>query len=84
MDTRAQSIGLVNFLASLGAGAVIVWVVRRLTANQMSYMDTNATVGAVQQSQDWFAVLIENLPVLFLLIACMGGIAWSVYQSGYA
>jgi hypothetical protein len=83
MNQRAQSVGLVRFFGSLGAGAVIVWIVQRLTADQLDYIDQNATVSAVQQSNAWFEVLVNNLPILFLLLAAMGGLAWSVYQTRY-
>lgn len=83
MNERAQSVGFVHFFATLGAGAAIVWVVQRIAGDQLAYMDTNATVSTVQQSNDWFAILVENLPTVFLLLAAVGGIAWAVFQTNY-
>jgi Na+-transporting methylmalonyl-CoA/oxaloacetate decarboxylase beta subunit len=82
-ETLPQSVGLVHFFATLGGGVVIVWVVQRLVGDQLTYIDNNATVSLVQDSNAWFQVLVENMPVLFLLIASMGGLAWTVYQTRY-
>ena len=83
MDRRAQSVGFVHFFATLGAGAAVVWVVRRVVGDQLTFMDNNATVGTVQQSNQWFSILVENLPTVFLLLAAVGGIAWAVFQTNY-
>jgi hypothetical protein len=78
-----QSVGLVHFFATLGGGVAVVWVVQRLVGDQLAYVDSNATVSLVKESNAWFQVLVENLPVLFLLIASMAGLAWTVYQTRY-
>lgn len=83
MDRRAQSVGFVHFFATLGAGAVVVWVVQRVVDSQLAYMQTNASVDTVQQSNQWFSILVENLPTVFLLLAAIGGIAWAVFQTNY-
>ena len=83
-DTRAQSIGIVRFFASLGGGAAVVWAVQRVVGDSLDFAEQEAQLSIVQQSNAWFRVLVENLPVLFLLIASMGGIAWAIYQTNYA
>jgi len=83
-DTRAQSVGIVRFFASLGAGAAVVWAVQRLVDAPLTYAENEAQLSIVQQSNAWFQTLVENLPILFLLLASMGGIAWAIYQTNFA
>lgn len=79
----AQSVGFMQFFATLGAGAVIFWFVNKVTAEPMSYVASNATNQTVQRSNGWFELLINNLPIIFLLIAVMGSIAWAVFETRY-
>ena len=83
MARLEQSVGYMEFFASLGAGAIVAWVVTTLAGEQLNYVGANASNSLVQQSNQWLTVLVENLPVVFLLIAAAGGVAWAVFQTNF-
>jgi hypothetical protein len=70
--------------STLGAGAIVIWVVWELVAQPMAYVENNAQNELVKTSNEWFDVLIQNLPLAFLFIAAMGSIAFTVYKTAYA
>lgn len=78
-----QSVGYIEFVASLGAGAIVAWVVTMLAGDQLDYVAANSSNSLVQQSNQWLSILVENLPVVFLLIAAAGGVAWAVFQTSF-
>lgn len=75
-----QSLGIIEVFTGLGGGAVMIWIVWKLTAEPMSYVEANST-GKVAESNEWFTILVDNLPVVMLLLVCVAGIAWAVYQT---
>jgi flagellar biosynthesis protein FlhB len=79
----SQSLGIVDFFASLAAGGIVTWVVWKATAEPMSTVGSAAQNSMVQESNTWFQILLDNLPLLFLLIACLGGVAWAVFQTEF-
>jgi len=79
-----QSVEYVQFFASLGAGAAVTWVVWELTERPRTYNQNNASLELVANSTDWFGAVIDNLPVIFLFIAALGSIAWTVYKTNFA
>lgn len=78
-----QSVEYLQFFSTLGAGAIVIWVVWELVAQPMAYVDNHAQNGLVQTSNQWFDTLIQYLPVAFLFIAAMGSIVWTVFKSSY-
>lgn len=83
-DHLPQSIEIVQFFSTLGAGAIVAWVVWELVADPLTYVDNNATLELVLRSNEWLNILIENLPLLFLFIAAMGSIAITVFKTQFA
>jgi uncharacterized membrane protein YhdT len=81
-QTLHQSIEYIQLFSTLAAGAIVTWIVWELTAAPLSYTQSNAT-GLVAESNQWFQVAVQNLPVFFLFIAAMGSIAWTVYKSNF-
>ncbi|UIP01696.1 hypothetical protein Hbl1158_16975 (plasmid) [Halobaculum sp. CBA1158] len=79
-----QSVGFVDLVASLAGGAVVVWVVWWLAESPMQYIGDNAQLPAVQRSHQWTDVLLSNLPVVYVVIAVVGSIAFTVYQTRFA
>jgi len=79
-----QSIEIVQFFGSLGAGAIVAWVVWELVAAPLGYVDANASLEIVTRSNEWLDILIQNLPLAFLFIAAMGSIAWTVFKTQFA
>mgnify|MGYP006866530681 FL=1 len=79
-----QAVGFVQFFAALGAGAVVIWMVDAVVESPMTYVSANAQNQLVIESQQWFSILIENLPIVFLMIAALGGISWAVFQTEFA
>jgi len=80
----SQSIGFVELFSSLAGGAVIVWLAWRLSGPPMASMNDRAELESVRRSVQWTDVLLNNLPVIFLLIAVVGSIAWVVFQTRFA
>lgn len=79
-----QSVGYMELFTSLGAGAVVVWVVWKLSVQPMNYIDSEATVESVRRSHQWTDLFLTHLPVVFLLITVAGSIAFVVYQTRFA
>jgi len=79
-----QSVQYIQFFASLGAAAVIAWLVVELTNDPLAYVETNAETELVAQSNNWFDILISNLPIVFLFIAGMGAISYTVFTSQFS
>jgi hypothetical protein len=78
-DNRA-SIGIIRFFLSLIAGAVVVWIVWEV-ANPILDGARGATNNAeANQGTEWFQLLVDNLPITFLMIAFFGLIALAVFQ----
>jgi len=78
-----QSVGIVSFFASLGLAAVIVWLMWRLSEPAMGTLNNSSTVPEVRQSVQWTETLLTNMPVVFVLMAVVGGIAFVVYQTRF-
>jgi len=79
-----QSVGYVSLFTSLGAGAIMTWIVWRLVETPQARIGDNAQLEAVRRSHQWTELLLNNLPIIFLLIAVVGSIAFTVYQTRYA
>lgn len=84
MTSMRQSVGIVEFFSSLGAGAVITWLVWKLANEPMGYIGDNAQLSEVSQSHQWTGLLLDNLPIVFLIIAVVGSIAFVTYQTRFA
>lgn len=82
-DELHQSIEFVQFFATLGGGAIVTWVVWKLVEAPLAYTGENATSDLMIESNEWFDVLVTNLPVAFLFIAALGSIAWTVYRTNF-
>jgi len=76
-----QSIGFVELFASLAGAGVLTWIVWRLAEEPMAASRRNAQLESVQRSLQWTDQLLFFLPVLFLLTAVVGSIAWAVFQT---
>jgi hypothetical protein len=81
--TLRQSVGVMEFFASLGGAAIVSWVVVELAGPQLTYANNNATNSLVATSNQWFSAVVENLPIIMLFIAVVGSLAFVVYQTRY-
>ena len=79
-----QSTSVISFFGSVGAAALVTWVVWKLAVEPMSYVDETAQLEIVRRNHEWNEVLLNNLPVLFLFIAVAGSISMVVYQTRFA
>jgi len=77
-DTRAQSVGIAKFLLSLVVATILAWIVQRV-ANPILDGATGNTAKATQ-SIAWMQSIVDNLFLVFLVIAVFGLVALSVYQ----
>lgn len=78
-----QSVGVVNLFATLGLGAVMIWITWRLSEPAMTFMDAEASTPEVVRSVQWTDTLLTNLPIVFVLMAVVGGIAFVVFQTRF-
>jgi hypothetical protein len=80
-----QSVGFIQFFVSLGAGAIMFWMVNELVPQQRDFVKTSKAMenSLFASSTEWFQVLITNLPIIILGIASIGGIAFAVSQSRF-
>jgi len=83
--TVNQSVGFMQFFVSLGAGAIIVWIVQELVPAQRTYVKGSDAMSnsLFASSTEWFQVLITNLPILMLGISAVGGLTFAVYKSSF-
>ncbi len=79
-----QSVGYLSLFSTLGAGAIITWVLWRLSEQPMGYLGDNAELEPVRRSVQWNEVLLNNFPVIVLIFAVAGSIAFTVYQTRFA
>jgi len=78
-----QSVEYIQFFATAAAGVVVTWVVWEITEAPRAYNDANASLELVKQSNNWMQLLVDNLPIIFLFIASLGSIAWTVYKTSF-
>jgi len=78
-----QSVEYIQFFTSIGAAALVTWVVWRLVEEPMAYAETNAQLPMVQNSNGWLSILVDNLPLMFLFIAGMGALSYTVFRSTF-
>jgi branched-subunit amino acid ABC-type transport system permease component len=80
-----QSVGFMQFFVSLGAGAVIYWLVQELVPAQRSYVSSSKAMenSLFAASTEWFQVLVTNLPIILLGICSIGGLAFAVAQTRF-
>lgn len=79
-----QSVGYLSLFSTLGAGAIMTWVLWKLGAQPMGYLEDNAQLEPVRRSVQWNEVLLNNFPVIVLLFAVVGSLAFVVYQTRFA
>jgi len=78
-----QSVEYVSYFASLGAGAIVVWVVWRITDPAMASTQASVEGELATRSTGWFDALVNNLPLVFLGIASIGAISAVVFRSNF-
>jgi len=80
MDERAQSVGIARYFLALVVGAVIFWIVRRVTTPLLDYSANATTNTTANQGTSWLRTGIENFPIYFLFLSLFGIVALAVYQ----
>lgn len=79
-----QSVGYMELVTSLAAGAIVTWLVWTASEDGMASLNERAQLAEVRRSVQWTEVLLNNLPVIFLIIAVVGSLAFTVYQTRFA
>lgn len=80
MDNRAQAIGILRMFLGLIVGAVVVMLVREIGNPILSKASEHGTDSTSAQGTAWLQEGVNYLPILFLMIAFFGLIAYSVYR----
>lgn len=84
--TRArleQSVGYLSLFSTLGTGAIVTWLLWKLSSEPMSYLGDNAQLEPVRRSVEWNEVLLNNFPIIVLIFAVVGSLAFTVYQTRF-
>jgi len=79
MDSRAQSIGIARYFLALIVGAVMIWIVDKVTAPVLSGAQNATTNASANQATTWMQDFIGWLPVAFLLLGMFSLIVYSVF-----
>lgn len=77
---RASSIGIIRFFLSLIVGAVVTWIVWEVANPILDGARESTTSPEAAQGTEWFQLLVDNLPITFLMIAFFGLIALATFQ----
>lgn len=81
MRPLGQALGFIKLVASLGGGAIMVWVVWQVGYPLLDDAKAAAPGGyGGLIANDWIRTGMEVLPILFLALAFFGFIALAVYQ----
>lgn len=80
----AQSVGYMSLFLSLAAAVIVSLFVWMAARPAQQHIGDNAQLGIVQQSHQWTETLLNLLPVILVLIAIFGSIAFVVYQTRFA
>lgn len=82
MNDRGQATGIANFFLAILVGAIMTWILDEVTSPLVSRMQnqTAATDTVGTTMNDWWVLIFDNQPVMFLLITFFSLIALSVFQ----
>lgn len=78
-DTRAQAMGIARFFLALGSGAIVVYIVTKVTT---PLLDTAAERGSGQVATtgtDYLRQAVDFMPVAVLLVSFFGVVAAAVF-----
>ena len=80
MDNRAQAIGIFRMFLGLIVGAVVTWLVSLVADPILTKAGESGTDATSAQGTAWLQTGMDYLPILFLMIAFFGLIAYSVFR----
>lgn len=80
MDDRAQAIGILRMFLALVVGAFVVIIVQEVGNPLLDKAAEQGTDSTSAQGTTWLQEGVTYMPVLFLMIAFFGLIAYSVYR----
>jgi len=87
MGDRAQSIGIARLFLSLGVGAIMIWIIGKVTSPILTEASEDAPAGSVYVDGNEYvtqAVQPETLVVAVLVVSVFGLVAYSVFSRGLA
>lgn len=79
-DDRADAIGNLRLFASLFVGAVVIFIVSEVTAPLFAEAKEDGSGQVATQGTTWLQEFGSFLPIMFLLIAFFGVIAYGVFK----
>lgn len=79
-DTRAQSIGIVRFFATLIIGAPLAYFAYRITEPILSRAETQAAGTQAAQTSQWLSTFGTYIVFIFLVVSFFGLVVLSLYQ----
>lgn len=79
-DDRGISIGIARFFLSLIVGAVMIFIVATVTDPILSRAETGSDGTAAAPGTGWLQQGIDFMPVLFVLVAGFGLVAYAVFR----
>lgn len=79
-DDKADAIGNLRLFASLFVGAVVIYIVTKVTGPLFAEAKEDGSGQVASQGTTWLQQFGDFLPIMFLLIAFFGVIAYSVFK----
>lgn len=79
-DDRGDAIGNARLFFSLFVGAIVIWLVSEITTPLFENAKEDGSGQVATQGTMWLQEFGDFLPVMFLLIAFFGIIAYSVFK----
>lgn len=85
MRPLGQALGFIRLVAGLFGGAVLLWAFWEPFYMILDVAESNTTPdGPGAEANEYLRIGAEQLPVVFLLLAFFGFIAYAVFQRRYA
>lgn len=82
MDNRGQSIGILRLFLSLGAAAIVYWIMDTVTEPIFTMTAEASNSAKADAATGWFEWVVANSPIFFAVVCFFGLVVLSVYQSG--
>jgi len=79
--TVGQAIGIVEVIASVALGSILLLIVWQAAGLILPRAATHASTEAATNANEWLTIGAEQaLPVFFVFVIVLGGIARAAYQ----
>lgn len=82
MDDRAQAIGIGRLFLSLGAGAIVFFIVGAVTAPLFEMANEHGSGQVATNGTTWLQQAVDYIPIAVLFVSFFGLVAYAVFTRG--